>query len=67
MIIEPSVIFFIWTCNFHAVGNAGTRVARNVLMMEEIPNEVMGRRQLISPNWYWNTNCIINAVYSGCI
>ncbi|MGQ0519429.1 hypothetical protein ACT453_61945, partial [Bacillus sp. D-CC] len=24
-------------------GNAGTRVARNVLMMEEIPNEVMGR------------------------
>ena len=36
-------------------------------MMEEIPNEVMGRRQLISPNWYWNTNCIINAVYSGCI
>ena len=29
-----------WT--FHAVGNAGTRVARNVLMMEEIP-KVMGR------------------------
>ena len=67
MIIEPSVIFLYGLAIFQAVGNAGTRVARNVLMMEEIPNEVMGRRQLISPNWYWNTNCIINAVYSGCI
>lgn len=43
MIIEPSVIFLYGLAIFHAVGNAGTRVARNVLMMEEIPNEVMGR------------------------
>ena len=43
MIIEPSVIFLYGLAVFHAVGNAGTRVARNVLMMEEIPNEVMGR------------------------
>ena len=42
MIIEPSVIFLYGLAIFHAVGN-GTRVARNVLMMEEIPNEVMGR------------------------
>ncbi|WP_202447985.1 MFS transporter, partial [Bacillus anthracis] len=43
MIIEPSVIFLYGLAIFHAIGNAGTRVARNVLMMEEIPNEVMGR------------------------
>ena len=43
MIIEPSVIFLYGLAIFQAVGNAGTRVARNVLMMEEIPNEVMGR------------------------
>lgn len=43
MSIEPSVIFLYGLAIFHAVGNAGTRVARNVLMMEEIPNEVMGR------------------------
>ena len=43
MIIEPSVLFLYGLAIFHAIGNAGTRVARNVLMMEEIPNEVMGR------------------------
>ena len=43
MIIEPSVMFLYGLAIFHAVGNAGTRVARNVLMMEEIPNEIMGR------------------------
>ncbi|MEB9683692.1 MFS transporter [Bacillus thuringiensis serovar pingluonsis] len=43
MIIEPSVIFLYGLAIFHAIGNAGTRVARNVLMMEEIPNELMGR------------------------
>ena len=36
MIIEPSVIFLYGLAIFQAVGNAGTRVARNVLMMEEI-------------------------------
>ena len=67
MIIEPSVMLLYGLAIFHAIGNAGTRVARNVLMMEEIPNEVMGRRQLISINWYRDTNRIINAVYSWCI
>ncbi|PGZ09391.1 MFS transporter [Bacillus cereus] len=43
MIIEPSVMLLYGLAIFHAIGNAGTRVARNVLMMEEIPNEVMGR------------------------
>ncbi|MGQ7875582.1 MFS transporter [Bacillus sp. 1A] len=43
MSIEPSVLFLYGLAIFHAIGNAGTRVARNVLMMEEIPNEVMGR------------------------
>ncbi len=43
MIIEPSVLFLYGLAIFHAIGNAGTRVARNVLMMEEIPNEIMGR------------------------
>ncbi|PEI82426.1 MFS transporter [Bacillus pseudomycoides] len=43
MIIEPSVFVLYGLAIFHAIGNAGTRVARNVLMMEKIPNEVMGR------------------------
>ncbi|MEQ3592314.1 MFS transporter [Bacillus albus] len=43
MIVEPSVMLLYALAIFHAIGNAGTRVARNVLMMEEIPNEVMGR------------------------
>ncbi|MBF7148150.1 MFS transporter [Bacillus toyonensis] len=43
MSIEPSVMLLYGLAIFHAIGNAGTRVARNVLMMEEIPNEVMGR------------------------
>ncbi|WP_305455657.1 MFS transporter [Bacillus mycoides] len=43
MIIEPSIMLLYGLAIFHAIGNAGTRVARNVLMMEEIPNEVMGR------------------------
>ncbi|PEZ56978.1 MFS transporter [Bacillus anthracis] len=43
MIVEPSVMLLYALAIFHAMGNAGTRVARNVLMMEEIPNEVMGR------------------------
>ncbi|GGE59492.1 MFS transporter [Priestia taiwanensis] len=43
MIIEPSVLVLYGLAIFHAIGNAGTRVARNVLMMEQIPNEVIGR------------------------
>lgn len=43
MIVEPSIIMLYGLVIFHALGNAGTRVARNVLMMEKIPNEVMGR------------------------
>ncbi|MDH4422441.1 MULTISPECIES: MFS transporter [Bacillus] len=43
MVIEPSIMLLYGLAIFHAIGNAGTRVARNVLMMEEIPNEVMGR------------------------
>lgn len=43
MLIEPSVLLLYGLAVFHAIGNAGTRVARNVLMMEKIPNEVMGR------------------------
>ncbi|MGE7881343.1 MFS transporter [Bacillus sp. NPDC094077] len=43
MIIEPSIMLLYGLAIFHAIGNAGTRVARNVLMMKEIQNEVMGR------------------------
>lgn len=42
-IISITVMLLYGLAIFHAIGNAGTRVARNVLMMEEIPNEVMGR------------------------
>ncbi|OHX31886.1 MFS transporter [Bacillus mycoides] len=38
-----SIMLLYGLAIFHAIGNAGTRVARNVLMMEEIPNELMGR------------------------
>lgn len=43
MVIEPSVLMLYSLAIFHAIGNAGTRVARNVLMMEEVPNEIIGR------------------------
>lgn len=43
MIIQPSVYLLYGLAIFKAMGNAGTRVARNVLMMEEVPNEIIGR------------------------
>jgi MFS family permease len=43
MIIEPSVLMLYGLAVFHAIGNAGTRVARNVLIMEQVPNELIGR------------------------
>ncbi|MGF9965920.1 MFS transporter [Bacillus rhizoplanae] len=43
MIIKPSVFLLYGLAIFMAIGNAGTRVARNVLMMEQVPNEVIGR------------------------
>lgn len=43
MIVEPSVLMLYGLAIFHAIGNAGTRVARNVLMMEQVPNEIIGR------------------------
>jgi MFS family permease len=43
MAIEPSVLMLYGLAIFHAIGNAGTRVARNVLIMEQVPNELIGR------------------------
>ncbi|WP_242221695.1 MFS transporter [Bacillus cereus group sp. BfR-BA-01380] len=43
MIIQPSVYLLYGLAIFKAMGNAGTRVARSVLMMEEVPNEIIGR------------------------
>ncbi|MGG2015404.1 MFS transporter [Bacillus sp. S10(2024)] len=43
MIIQPSVYLVYGLAIFKAMGNAGTRVARSVLMMEEVPNEIIGR------------------------
>lgn len=43
MVIQPSVYFVYGLAIFMAMGNAGTRVARSVLMMEEVPNDIIGR------------------------
>ncbi|MFI8707193.1 MFS transporter [Bacillus sp. NPDC077411] len=43
MVIQPSVYLVYGLAIFKAMGNAGTRVARSVLMMEEVPNEIIGR------------------------
>jgi len=39
----PIISVFVMNRLFHGWGNAGTRVARNTLLMELIPNEVIGR------------------------
>ncbi|MDP5275931.1 MFS transporter [Chengkuizengella axinellae] len=41
--IFPITILFLVVSVFFGLGNAGTRVARNTLMMEIIPNDKMGR------------------------
>lgn len=43
MVIQPSVYLIYGLAIFMAMGNAGTRVARSVLMMEGVPNEIIGR------------------------
>ncbi|PEA53398.1 MFS transporter [Bacillus pseudomycoides] len=43
MVIQPSVYLVYGLAIFMAMGNAGTRVARSVLMMEEVPNDIIGR------------------------
>lgn len=43
MVIQPSVYLIYGLAIFMAMGNAGTRVARSVLMMEEVLNEIIGR------------------------
>lgn len=43
LIVVANVPFYLTLMLFIAIGNSGTRVARNSFLMDEIPNELMGR------------------------